>query len=114
MEIKPSIVRVLAATCLIFLSAPGHAVAINVNGKIASIWLAQAGNFSFRIYVHQGTTDQLSACNNGFAYLNTDDDNYAAKTAALLTAYSTNKNVSVSMDKDANNWCRITDFIISG
>jgi len=86
----------------------------NASGVIVSTWLSGGSNSAFRIYLSQAGVDQLSSCQYGFAYLNTSDDNYQAKVASLLTAYSLKKTVNLyGIVTEANGFCRIVDFRVA-
>jgi len=50
------------------------------------------------------------SCSNDFAYLNASDDNYQAKTAALLSAYAQGKTVGINYIVDTAGFCQITDL----
>lgn len=80
------------------------------SGTIRSVALSSASNEAFRIFLVNGSASALpSTCSNDFAYINTSDDNYQAKVAALLSAYAQGKVVSINYTI-VNNFCQITDM----
>jgi hypothetical protein len=83
------------------------------SGVISRLFLARANNFAFRVYLRNGGADALSSCNYSFAFMNTDDDNYQAKAATLLSAQAQRQTVNVVFDRDAAGWCRIVEFFTS-
>ncbi len=86
---------------------------LNASGMIRTTTLSYGNNFAFRGHIEQGGVQQLSTRNNYFAYIGTDDSNYQAKVAALLTAASQGKSVELSFTKDGAGWCTITDFSVN-
>ena len=111
------ITKLLTSLALAFAvigGSPAMAGPTSASGIINSTWLSGGSNLAFRIYLSQAGADQLSACQYGFAYLNTSDDNYQAKVANLLTAYALKKNVSLEgIVTESNGFCRIVDFRVS-
>jgi len=105
----------LFGVALTFMAgSPALAGPTSASGVIRSTWLSGGSNYAFRIYLSQAGVDQLNQCTAGFAYLNTSDDNYQAKVASLMTAYSMKKTVTLSLIfTDPNGFCRITDFQVS-
>ncbi len=98
----------------IMTGSPAMAGPSSASGVIHSTWLSGGNNAAFRIYLSQNGVDQLSQCQYGFAYLNTSDDNYQAKVANLLTAYSLRKTVILhGIVTEANGLCRIADFQVA-
>ena len=83
------------------------------SGVVSQLFLARANNFAFRVYLRNGGSDALSSCNYSFAFMNTDDDNYQAKVATLLSAQAQRQTVNVVFDRDAAGWCRIVEFFIN-
>jgi hypothetical protein len=95
----------------VMTGSPAMAGPTSASGIIRSTTLSGGSNYAFRIYLSQAGADPLSQCQNGFAYLNTADDNYQVKVAGLMSAYSTNKTVSLtSIFTDPNGFCRIMDI----
>ena len=98
----------------VMTSSPAMAGPTSASGVIRSTWLSGGSNSAFRIYLSQAGVDQLSQCQYDFAYLNTSDDNYQAKVASLLTAYSLKKTVTLQgIVTESNGFCRIVDFQVT-
>lgn len=107
--------KMLAASALAVatIASPAMAGPTTASGIITSTYLSGGGNYAFRIYLSQNGVDQLSACQADFAYLNTSDDNYQAKVANLMSAYSMQKKITLSyIYTDANGFCRVQDFAV--
>lgn len=112
----PSVIRFPKAgfsLCALIIAlgaaTPASAQWLNASGKITNTEVSQATNYAFRIYVKENGVDQLSTCNASFASINTNDDNYQVKVAALLSAASQSKLVGISYIKNAAGWCTMTD-----
>lgn len=98
----------------VLAASPATAGPTSASGIISSTWLSGGSNYAFRITLLQAGVDQLSQCNNSFAYINISDDNYQAKVASLMSAYSMKKKVALSsINTDSNGFCQIRDFSVS-
>ena len=99
-----------AAAALSLCIGSASAQWTGASGRITKTTLSAAGNYSFRIYLQDQSSDRLSGCSHSFAYINTSDDNYQAKVATLLSAAAQQKAVNIYYTKDASNFCVIWDF----
>ena len=76
-----------------------------VTGKVSGIDTSSGNNLDFRVYL-----DGAAACGSGtpgFAYMNHNYDNYQVTAALIMTAWTTNRSVTLYTTKDANGWCKI-------
>jgi hypothetical protein len=81
-------------------------------GKVSGIDAANGNNLDFRVFL-----DGAPACGAntpGFAYMNHSYDNYQATAALLMTAWTTNRTVTLFTTKDAGGWCKIGYVSIKG
>jgi len=106
--------KLAIAAFLSLVTAEAQATDIQASGVITGISLSGPANYSFRIFVKQNNVDQLSQCTYSFAYMNEwSNDNYNAKVASLLTAFSMGKSIYLYLGKDSStNFCRIIDFTV--
>lgn len=93
---------------------PAWAQGLYASGKISKTELSSGNNYAFRIKLEANGTDQLATCQSSFAFLNTDDTNYQAKVAALLSADARYKTVTIAFTKDTSSWRRLTDLSFPG
>lgn len=104
---------IMAALCLSYCP-PVLAGPTGATGVINSYYLSGGTNYAFRIYLKQNGVDQLSQCSNGFAYLNTSDNNYQAKVSSLLSAYAMKSTVTLNqIATDSGGFCVIQDFAVA-
>jgi hypothetical protein len=78
----------------------------NVAGTIAGIDVATGPNYAFRVYL-QGSP---ALCGNGntWAYINKNNDNYAAYVATLLAAKATGAEIRLYTDREpSTGYCEI-------
>lgn len=94
-----------------FTSA-AHAQSWNTtSGIITNIALSYETNYAFRITLSKNGANPLISCKFGFAYINKiTSENYEAKVAALLTAYSQGKMITIYYLIEQDQACRLTDF----
>ena len=79
----------------------------SATGVISQISLCGPTNYAFRIYLNG---KPISGCNAGFLYMNTNNGNYQAYVATLLTAYSAQKTITVQYVLDSGGFCAIGDL----
>ena len=105
--------RIYYAIISLALFAPGSAMAssIEATGQIARVYASYGGQyFGFRVFVKQNGADQLTACSEHFAYINTGDANYQVKVDTLLTIYQMGRDAYLYISKDdSSGYCYITD-----
>lgn len=113
MSLYRAIRRVAPALLLPVLTypAPAHANE-QVSGTISSVFLSGAYNYAFRVTLRNNGADVLSGCTGGFAFMNTDDDNYQAKVTSLLSAQAQHLTINATISKDAAGWCRLLEFAV--
>jgi len=76
-----------------------------VTGRVSQIDATDGNNLGFRVYL-----DGAPACGTGtpgWAYLNQSFDNYQVVAALVMTAWTTNRRVTLFSIRDTNGWCRI-------
>lgn len=93
-------------------ATPASAQWLSASGNVTTTTSSFGSNFAFRVGISQNGVDQLSTCTYSFAYINTDDSNYQAKVASLLTAASQGRPVQISYSKDSAGWCSFGDVTI--
>lgn len=93
--------------------SPVNAQTFSASGNVTATTASYGNNFAFRIFIRQNGVDQLSTCTYSFAYINTDDTNYQAKVASLLTAASLGRSVQISYTKDTSGWCSFGDVTVN-
>jgi hypothetical protein len=106
-----SVGAIIAAT-LMAPSQPAHADLIYRTGKIDSLYFSYAANYALRVLMSAQSPDPLAGCTGNFAYINKSDDNYEAKVAGILTAYSADKTVNLIIDRDASSFCMISEYSV--
>lgn len=111
MKFKATLIT--AALCLSYCP-PAVAGPTSATGVISSYFLSGATNYAFRISLNQSGVNPLSQCTDGFAYLNTSDNNYQAKVSSLLSAYAMKSTVSLAgIATDSGGFCVIQDFMVT-
>lgn len=108
---KRTIAMILALGAV---AAPATAQAWDgiITGKVSGIDTSSGNNLDFRVFL-----DGAAACGPntpGFAYMNHDYDNYQATAALILTAWTTNRKVTLHTTKDAGGLCRIGYVAVTG
>lgn len=104
----------LGLSAVFFFAAPAKAQPWDgvVNGKVSSIHTANGNNLDFRVYLDGAPV--CGANTPGFAYINHDYDNYQATAALIMTAWTTNRIVTLLTTKDVNGWCKIGYVAVTG
>lgn len=80
---------------------------------ITSLYVSGPNNYAYRVYGFPpiaGTT----CAGGGWAYINQGDAGASWYASALLTAYSTGKQVTLLVQVDGNGYCHIAEMTVSG
>lgn len=104
----------LGLSAVFFFAAPAKAQTWDgvVYGKVSGIDTAHGNNLDFRVYLDG--TPTCGANTPHFAYINHDFDNYQATAALIMTAWATNRIVTLYTTKDANGYCKIGYVAVTG
>jgi len=94
---------------LLFFPTAGYAD--SRTGFISSVYVAQGGNYGFRVYFLNVST-MCTGDSSGFAYIEPTNANYGAFVGALLSAYSMRKSVTV-LTTLTGSYCRIDEVGVS-
>lgn len=92
------------------VSTPATAQTFGRSGVITQVFLSSPTNYSFRVHITSNGVNQLSDCTANFAFFSTNNPNYDAYVAALLTSYSLQRPVSLTITKQSDGFCRIEEF----
>ncbi len=86
----------IITAAMLFSSDPAQASYPVSSGQVSNLYVAQGGNYGFRVYLAGVPT----MCTGGgpFAYSNVSDDNYKVYVSTLSMAYMLGKPVTITME----------------
>lgn len=98
------------AVALMLLAAhwPASAWDGEVGGVISSIHsVPGAGNYDFRVVLPNQSGPWCGPASGGWAALHSNELNFKGVQATLMLAYAMGKIVTLYLNRDANNYCKI-------
>ena len=102
---------VLSAIVLLLVSSSAFADGWTSNFSITSLYVSEQNNFQYRVYGFPAVAACTHATN--WAYVNDSDAGSAGYYAALLTAYTLGKQISLNL-VTVNGFCHIVEVQVSG
>lgn len=84
-----------------FCTLPAQAQT-SFSGKIVKVQIADDA-MQLRVFLDV----TMSNCNLNFAFIEPTSSTYATYAAAIMTAYTQSKNVSIQVNRETTGYCRI-------
>jgi hypothetical protein len=102
---------ILPALLLLLTCSPAFADGWTTNFTITGLFVSVQNNFQYRVY----GLPPVASCTNGttWAYINDSDGGSTGYYAALLTAFTTGKQITLNL-VTVNGYCHIVELEVIG
>ena len=106
---KPALLLLLTVAAFLTNVASAQALINPPTFIITGLYFAGGTNYMIRVY-----GIPAGYCPANWAYVNAADDASQQKAAGLMVAYTTGKNVNMTVQIGTGGYCNVVEFFVNG